>query len=95
MNSSFLFRFDRSGSFLSTTLLKHIETRCGYIPPQVIEHSHVCIHVVEVVGIGWVVLLCPVGRQWTVQVEDVLLRFGLIVHTVKTHNLREKRRADP
>lgn len=64
--------------------------RCSYVPAQVIQHSHVCIHIVEVVGIGRVVLLCPVDWQWTVQVEDMLLRFRLIIHTVKTHDLYER-----
>lgn len=46
-----------------------------YVPAQVIQHSHVCIHVVEVVGIGRVVLFCPVDWERTVQVEDMLLWF--------------------
>lgn len=39
---------------------------CGHVPAQVIQNSHVCIHIVEVVGVGRVVLLGPVDRQWTV-----------------------------
>lgn len=57
------------------------------VPAQVIQDGHVCIHVVEVVRVGRVLLLSPVCWQRTVQVEDMLFRFGLIVDTVKTHNL--------
>lgn len=57
------------------TLQQANELSSGYKPAQVVQHSHVCIHIIEVVGIGWVVLLCPVDRQWTVQVEDMLLWF--------------------
>lgn len=58
------------------------------LPAQVIEDGHVCIHVVEVVGIGRVLLLRPVARQWAVQVEDMLLGLGLVVDAVKTHDLQ-------
>ena len=58
------------------------------IPSQVVERSHVSIGVVEVVGVGRVVLFCPVSWQRTVHVEDVVLRFRLIVHTVEAHHLR-------
>lgn len=54
-----------------------------------IEDGHVCIHVVEVVGVGRVLLLGPVAWQWAVQVEDMLLGLGLVVHAVKTHDLRQ------
>lgn len=57
-----------------------------------IQHSHVCVHVVEVVRIGWVVFLCPVPRQRAVQVKDMLLWFGLVVHAVETHNLRDDKK---
>lgn len=55
-----------------------------------VEHRHVGVGVVEVVGVGWVVLLGPVGRQRTIQVEDVVLGFGLVINAVKTHHLAEK-----
>lgn len=58
------------------------------LPAQVIEDGHVCIHVVEVVGVGGVLLLRPVARQWAVQVEDMLLGLGLVVDAVKTHDLQ-------
>lgn len=64
---------------------------CVCVPSQVVEHRHVGVGVVEVVGVGRVVLLRPVDRQRTVQVEDVVLGFGLVVHAVKTHHLENVR----
>ena len=58
---------------------------------QVVEHGHVCIHVVEVVGVGRVFLLGPVLRERTVRVEDVLLRFGLVIHAVEAYDLNERK----
>lgn len=31
------------------------------LPSQVVEHSHVGVGVVEVVGVRWVVFFCPVS----------------------------------
>lgn len=56
-------------------------------PSQVVEHSHVGIGVVEVVGVGRVVFFCPVDWQRTVQIENVVLWFRLIVHAVEAHHL--------
>lgn len=56
-------------------------------PSQVVEHRHVGKGVVEVVGVGWVVLLCPVRRQRTVKVEYMVLGLGFIVHAVETDHL--------
>lgn len=52
-----------------------------------VEHGHVGVGVVEVVGVWRIIFLRPVTRQRAVQVENVVLRFGLIVHAVKTHHL--------
>lgn len=57
------------------------------IPSQVVEHNHVGIGVVEVVGVGWVVFLCPVDWKRTIEIENVVLGFRLIVHAVETHHL--------
>lgn len=61
------------------------------VPAQVVEHGHVGVGVVEVVGVGRVVLLCPVGWQGAVHVEDVVLRLGLVIHAVKAHHLTTQR----
>ena len=53
-----------------------------------VEHGHVGIHVVKVVGVGRVAILVPAGRQRTVQVEYVVFWFGLVIHTVKACNLK-------
>lgn len=56
-------------------------------PAKVVEHGHVGVGVVEVVGVGRVVLLSPVGWERTIQIENMVLRFGLIIHAVKAHHL--------
>lgn len=53
-----------------------------------VEHCHIGIGVVEVVGVWRVVFFSPVGRQRTFQIKNMMLRFGLIVNTVKAHHLR-------
>lgn len=60
---------------------------CERLPPQVVENRHVGVGVVQVVGVGRVVFLGPISWQRTVQVEDVVLWFGLVVHAVETHHL--------
>lgn len=57
------------------------------VPSQVVEHSHVGIGVVEVVGVGWVVLFCPIHWQRTVKIENVVLRFGFIIYAVEADHL--------
>lgn len=57
------------------------------IPSQVVEHRHIGIGVVEVVGVRWVVFFCPVGWQRAVKIENVVLGFRLIVHAVEAHHL--------
>lgn len=57
----------------SLILLKYLRRNTS--PAQVIQHSHVCIHVVEVVRIRRVFFLCPVPWQRAVQVKDMLLWF--------------------
>lgn len=52
-----------------------------------VEHGHVGVGVVEVIGVWRIVLLSPVTWQRTVQVEDVVLGFGLVVHAVESHHL--------
>lgn len=59
------------------------------LPSEVVEHRHVGIHVVQVVGVGWVVLLHPAARQGAVQVENVMLWFGFIIHAVEAVHLQK------
>lgn len=60
------------------------------LPPEVVEHCHVGIHVIQVVGVGGVVLLHPVAWQRAVQVEDVMLWFGFIIHAVEAIHLQQR-----
>lgn len=52
-----------------------------------VQHGHVSEGVIQVVGVGWVVLLHPSFWEGTLQVEDMVLWLGLIIHTVKTIHL--------
>lgn len=72
--------------------LSELKKRTRLVLSQVVEHSHVGIGVVEVVGVGWVVFFCPVGRKRTVKIENVVLGFRLIVHAVETDHLAEKKK---
>lgn len=54
-----------------------------------VQHGHVSEGVIQVVGVGWVVLLHPGFREEALQVEDVVLWLGLIIHTVKAIHLAE------
>lgn len=55
--------------------------------PKVVEDHDVCVHVEEVVAVGWVVVCCPLFWLWAPEGELVTAVFGLIVHTVKAGNL--------
>lgn len=61
--------------------------RAHHLPAQMIEYHHIGICVIKVIGIGWVVLFCPVPRQGAVQVKDVVLWLRFIIHTVKAIHL--------
>lgn len=52
-----------------------------------VQYSHVDIGVVEVVRIRRVILFGPVRGQRTVETENVMLGFGLIVDAVEAHHL--------
>lgn len=62
---------------------------CFSLPPQVVQYGHVDIGVVEVVWVRRVVLFGPVRWQRTVKIENVMLRFGLVVDAVEAHHLRK------
>lgn len=52
-----------------------------------VQHGHVSEGVIQVVGIGRVILLHPSFWEGTFQVEDMVLWLRLIIHTVKTIHL--------
>lgn len=46
-----------------------------HIPAQVVQNGHVGIHVIQVIGIRWVVIILPVFRQRTLHIKYMMLRF--------------------
>ena len=60
-----------------------------------VQHGHVGEGVVQVVGVGRVVLLHPSLRERALQVEDVVLGLGLIIHTVKAVHLAQDAGSGP
>lgn len=57
------------------------------LPTQMIQHHHISICVIKVIGIWWIIFFHPIARQGTVQVEDVVLWLGLIVYAIKSVHL--------
>ncbi len=55
-----------------------------------VEDGHVGVHVVQIVGVWRVVVATPARWRRTVQVEDVMLRFGLVVNAVESNHLNIK-----
>ncbi len=62
------------------------------LPAQVVEDGHVGVHVVQIVRVRRVVVVTPARWRRTVQVEDVMLRFGLVINTVESNHLNIKKR---
>lgn len=50
---------------------------------EVVEHHDVCIHVENVVAVGWVVICSPLFRLGAPERKHVITVFGLVVDTVK------------
>ena len=50
---------------------------------QVVEDHDVCIHVEDVVAVGWVPICGPLMRLWAPKGEHVITVLGLIIHAVK------------
>ena len=67
----------------------------GQAPAKVVQHGHVGEGVVQVVGIGRVVLLHPSLRERALQVEDMVLGLRLIIHTVKAVHLAQDAGSGP
>ena len=54
---------------------------------QSIDLSYVGEHVINVIGVRWIIRTVPVLRCRTVTGEDVLLQFTLIINTIKPNDL--------
>lgn len=64
----------------------------GYIHlhAELVEHSNVCIHVVNVISVGGVLGNVPLLWFGALGGEHVTTVFGFIVHTVETCNLHNR-----
>jgi len=56
-----------------------------------VEHSHVGIHVVQVIGIRWVFHACPVLWKWSILVKYYVLRLRFIIDRIKTSYLTTRK----
>lgn len=61
-------------------------------PAELVEHSDVSIHVVDVVGVGGVLDDVPLLWFGALRAEHVTTVLGLIVYTVETCHLHSRRR---
>lgn len=80
----------REGSSKNVENRKSVTT-WGYWPPQLVEHSDVSIHVVKVVGVGWVPSNVPFLWFGALTGEHVTAVLGLVVHTIETRHLRNEK----
>lgn len=64
----------------------------SYSPAELVEHSDVCIHVVNVVGVGGVLDDVPLLWFGALGGEHVATVLGLIVHTVEPCHLHTARK---
>lgn len=64
--------------------------RSGASPAQVVKHQDVGIHIVYIVGIGWVLCRSPLLWLWTFSGEHVSAVLGFIIHAVKASDLLGK-----
>lgn len=55
--------------------------------PKIVEDHYVCVHVEEVVAVGWVVICTPLFWLWAPKRKLVVAVFGLIVYAVKARHL--------
>lgn len=57
---------------------------------DVIENGHVGVHIVQVVGVGRILLIIPLFRRFHALHQDRVLRLRLVVHTVETDDVLKK-----
>lgn len=58
---------------------------------EVVQDHDVCIHVEDVVAVGWVSVCSPLFWLWAPEGEHVIAVFGLIIHAVKAGHLHTHR----
>ena len=52
-----------------------------------VKDHHVGVHVIEIIGVWWILIVVPVFWQRTPFGKQMGLGFTLIIHTVKASNL--------
>lgn len=80
--------------FLRNTHTSKDKTECRkmrYLLAELVEHSDVGIHVVDVVGVGGVLDDVPLLWFGALSGEHVTAVLGLIVHTVEACHLHSRR----
>ncbi len=58
--------------------------------PVMVQDGHVCIHIVNVVGVRRILLVRPRLRGSYISVEQGVFRLALIVHRVETNHIPKK-----
>ena len=58
--------------------------------PQLVEDGEVDEGVVEIVGVGWVLLPVPLVRSGDITVKHRILRLGLVIHRVEAADVLQE-----
>ena len=57
---------------------------------EVVKNRGICIHIVHFIGIGRVLVLCPLIRSWYVSIKQWIFRLGFIINGVKSNDIPRK-----
>ena len=59
----------------------------SYLLAELVEYTHIGVRVIDVVGVGRILLINPLLRCWNFPIENRMFRFALIVDRIETHQL--------
>ena len=57
---------------------------------EVVKNRGIGVHIVHVIGIGRVLVLCPLIRSWYVSIKQWIFRLGFIINGVKSNDIPRK-----
>lgn len=57
------------------------------LPSEMVQNSHICIHIVQIVRVWGILLLRPAVRRWHIVIKERMFWFTLIVNRVKPNDL--------
>ena len=60
-----------------------------YLPSELVEDGDVGVHEVEIVTVGWVLILAPILGEGRLQVKLDVLCFGFIINRIKSTHLNQ------